>query len=121
MIDQTQILDSIIASLPASTKYHDGPTTLQHLFHALINHLKAQPEAKLFLVPIETSNIKLIPKYLMTVSRVIDFTTINNKLEKEEYDSMWSLIEDVKGMTDSICRYFRKNFTIFKCAKKVTT
>lgn len=117
--NHTTNLNLIIESL-STQQLKKGPAALQHVFEALIIHLKDQPEAKLFLKPIETIKLKSIPKYLKSVTKKIDFTTMDKKLEKAEYASMWSLIADVKGMTDSVCRFFRKNTKIYNNAQKVS-
>ncbi|XP_012522804.1 peregrin [Monomorium pharaonis] len=89
---------------------------LESVLRALLEAIKAKDTNDVFGQPV---NIKEVPDYLEIVSHPMDLSTMQTKLEKQEYDSIASFEGDFNLMVNNCLAYNRKDTMFYRAGMKM--
>lgn len=85
---------------------------MQHI----LQEMKSQPSAWPFMHPVSKEDV---PDYYDLIAEPMDLSTIENKLENDQYDSMEAFAYDCKLIFDNCRRYNGETTTYYKNATKL--
>jgi len=86
------------------------------LLRKLIEKLQKNDALEMFANPVD---IKLVPDYLEMIKKPMDFTTMREKLENSEYETVDDLEIDFNQMMDNCMEYNKKTTVFHKTARKL--
>ena len=96
-------------------------TTMRKALNKLLEHLLKQLEKKdvhdIFAWPV---NDMIAPGYSSVIDTPMDFSTIRNKIETNQYHDVCEFKEDFDLMIDNCCVYNKSDTMYYEIAKKVS-